>query len=172
MGMELEDYPLLHFADLVLALLRAGQESGGTVAGAAALLARDRVQAHERTPVDPAELAAHLDRARRHLVAAQLLDMLDQHSFRITPRGRAMLQRHPDGIDDSVLMDFPEFRDWMKRVSTHPPPEDARVAEFQRGWAANQEGAGLGDNPYSTETAQHAAWKDGWLEANHIRRQE
>ncbi|MBC7954210.1 MAG: hypothetical protein H7Z12_20640 [Rhodospirillaceae bacterium] len=168
----MEDYPLLHFADLVLALLRAGQDCAGTMAEAADLLAQDRARAHERAAVDPAELAAHLDRALRHLVAAQLVEMLDQHSFRITPRGRAMLHQHPDGIDDSVLMAFPEFRDWMKRVSSHPPPEDARAREFQRGWAANEEGAGLGDNPYSTDTAQHASWKDGWLEANHMRRKE
>lgn len=170
--MDLEDYPLLHFADLVLALLRAGQDHSGTMTDAIALLARDRAQAHELAQVDPAELAAHLDRARRHLVAAQLVDMLDQHSFRITPRGRAMLLQHPDGIDDSVLMEFPEFRDWMKRVSSHPPPEDARAREFQRGWAAGQEGVGIGENPYAPQTAQHAAWKDGWLEANHVRKKE
>ncbi|MBC7952568.1 MAG: hypothetical protein H7Z12_12220 [Rhodospirillaceae bacterium] len=170
--MDLEDYPLLHFADLVLALLHAGQDRAGTMAEAAALLDRDRARAHELAAVDPAELAAHLDRARRHLVAAQLVDMLDQHSFRITPRGRAMLHQHPRGIDDSVLMGFPEFRDWMKRVSSHPPPEDARAREFQRGWAANQEGIGLGDNPYTNDTAQHAAWKDGWLEAYHMGRQQ
>ncbi|MBX9635496.1 MAG: hypothetical protein K2X44_11000 [Magnetospirillum sp.] len=164
--MELEDRPLLHFPDLVLALLRAD-----SIAGAADLLTQDRTQASETDAVDGGELAAHLDRARHHLIAAHLVEMLDQHRFRITPRGRAMLQQHPDGIDDSVLMNFPEFRDWLKHRSPHPPPEDARAREFQRGWAACQEGSALGDNPYSTDTAQHGAWEDGWLEANHARQE-
>jgi len=163
--MDLEDFPLLHAPDLMLALLKSAQDRAATLRDAADLLARDRVQAHESKAVDEAELATHLDRARRHLVAAQLLDMLDDRSFRITPRGRSVLHRHAGGVDDSVLMEFPEFRAWMHRVSAHPPPENANSREFQGGWYSHQEGGDLGDNPFAPETAQHAAWEDGWLEA-------
>lgn len=166
--MDLEERPLLHFPDLVLALLRASLDQAGTIAAAASLLARDRMRVQDQSVIDSAELATRLGRARHHLEAAHLVEMLDAHSFRITPRGRTMLLQHRDGIDDSVLMDFPEFRAWLKQVAAHAPPEDARAGEFQRGWLANQEGAGLGDNPYATDTAQHAAWKDGWLEAHHV----
>lgn len=164
--MDLEEHKLLHFADLALALLRAAQDQAAELDAAARRLAGHRRRAGEGEPVDPAELRSRLDRARRHLVAARLLDMLDATRFRITPRGRAVLHDHPDGIDDSVLMDFPEFRAWVERLTTRPPPEDSRTREFQRGWAAMAEGCDLGDNPFAPETAQHAAWEDGWLEAS------
>lgn len=164
--MDLEDRPLLHVADLALALLRAAQAEAADIDAATRLLADDRRLAHEAAPIDPGELFASLDRARRHLVAAQLLQMLDDTRFRITPRGRAVLRAHPDGIDDSVLMAFPEFRAWVERIAHHAAPEDSRHREFQRGWSAAAEGRDLGDNPYAPDTAQHAAWEDGWLEAN------
>ena len=163
--MDLEDRPLLHTPDLMLALLKSAQDHAATLGDAARLLVRSLAQAHEPQKVDEVELATLLDRARRHLVAAQLLDMLGDGSFRITPRGRSVLSRHPGGVDDSVLMEFPEFRAWMHRVTDHPPPELANSREFQGGWYARQEGGDLGENPFSPDTAQHAAWEDGWLEA-------
>lgn len=166
-GMEFEEHKLLHFADLVLALLRASGQRAATLANAARVIERDRTQANEWEPVAREDVLSHLDTARRHALAAHLIEMLDDRHFRITPRGRAVLRDHPDGIDDSVLMDFPEFRAWVGRVAAHAPPEDARGREFQRGWAAFGEGCDLGDNPFTSDTAQHAAWEDGWLEAKH-----
>ncbi len=169
--MDLEDRPLLHFADLTLALLRAASKGAATLRDAAQLLLRELAHAQEVPPQDNAELIAHLDRARRHLAAALLLEMLDAQHFRITPRGRAVLRDHPDGIDDSVLVQFSEFRMWMARVTAHTPPENARQGEFLVGWNAQAEGADLTDNPFPRETAQHASWEDGWLEAGHHRRE-
>lgn len=164
--MDIEEHKLLHFADLALALLKAAQAQAADLGEATRLLALDRRRAGEAEAIDPAQLHDRLDRARRHLVAARLMDMLDETRFRITPRGRAVLHQHPDGIDDSVLMDFPEFRAWVERIAHHPPPEDSRTREFLRGWSALAEGRDLGDNPFATDTAQHAAWEDGWLEAS------
>lgn len=169
--MEFEEHPLLHVADLMLALLRAGDGRTATLVDAARLLSRDRDHAREDRRIDQSELAGHLDRARRHLHAARLVEALDGVHYRTTPRGRAVLHRHPDGIDDSVLVEFPEFRDWMRRVTAHAPPEDTRAGEFQHGWAASQEGRDLSDNPFPPDTAQHAAWEDGWLEAERRRRE-
>ncbi|HTH16077.1 MAG TPA: hypothetical protein VL974_05435 [Magnetospirillum sp.] len=164
--MDIDDTPLMHFPDLVRSLLRAGMAQPGTLVAAAKLLVADRAKAHEESRVDVAELAANLDRARRHLVAARALEVLDSARFRTTPRGRVLLRSHPDGIDDSVLMDFPEFRDWMARTEAGGiKPEDPRPREFLSGWNAGWEGGDLGDNPFPADTAQHAAWVDGWLEA-------
>lgn len=162
--MELEEFPLLHFADLVAALLRASSGQPATVEDATRRLGADLEAAHERPPVGPAEVSDHLRRALRHIAAARLVELLDEERFRITPRGRAMLSEHAGGIDDTVLMRFPEFRDWLGRLSDHPPPEDARGREYQRGFAAFIEGADLTDNPYRPDTAQHLAWESGWYE--------
>ena len=165
--MDLEDRPLLHFPDLALALLRAASAGSATIEDSERLLRQDLTHACEAPPKDDGELAAHLDRARRHLAAALLLEMLDPRHFRITPRGRAVLRDHPDGIDDTVLIQFSEFRAWMDRVTAHAPPEDARQREFLVGWNAQAEGADVTDNPFAAETAQHASWEDGWLEAKY-----
>lgn len=68
-------------------------------------------------------------------------------------------------------MEFPEFRAWVERIAAHAPPEDAREREFQTGWAAHGDGRDLGDNPFPPDTAQHAGWEDGWLQANRRRRE-
>ena len=162
--MDFEERPLLHFPDLVLTLLRAAAERAATVADASRLLAAQLVRAREPPAPAPGELAAHLDRARSHLVAARLLDMVDGRRFRITPRGRVSLRRHPEGIDDGVLAEFPEFRAWLVRARA--AVADPRRREFQRGWAVRLTGGGMTDNPYSADTAQHGAWEDGWLEAD------
>jgi hypothetical protein len=163
--MEFEEYPLLNFPELVGALLRASGDQAATVQDAALLLAGALAEAHEDPPVTDDELLTHLDEARRHVAAALLVEMLDERHFRITPRGRAVLHSHPEGIDDSVLSQFPEFRHWLTRTHAHPPAEDARARDFQRGWLAQRDGRDLTDNPFATDTAQHQAWQDGWLEA-------
>lgn len=169
--MDQDDTPLLHFPDLIRALLRAGRDAPATLVDAAARLAAERDRVHESSRVDLGELATHLDHARRHLLAAHALEMLDATRYRTTPRGRALLRGHPDGVDDGVLMEFPEFRSWMKQLARHPPPEDPRPREFLDGWAASWRGCALDDNPFASDTAQHDAWADGWLEADR-RRQE
>ena len=164
--MEFEERPLLHSADLMLALLRAGRREAATAEDAVRLLGHELAAAHEDDPPDQAEMLSRLERARRHLAAARLLEMLDDSRFRITPRGRSMLRRHPDGIDDSLLMgSFPEYRQWLRRQAAPASAADPRAAEFQHGWAAQREGTALADNPFALETAQHAAWADGWMEA-------
>lgn len=164
MIMDMEDAPLLHFPDLVLAVLRAGRDGPATLADAARLLSRDRDLAHEDARIDPDEMSAHLDRARRHLWAAQAIEMLDGLRFRTTPRGVALLRAHPAGVDDGVLMDYPEFRAWLQALQHLAPPEDPRPREFLDGWTASQRGCALEDNPFAAETAQHDSWEDGWLE--------
>lgn len=164
-SMDLEEYPLLHFPDLVLALLRTGRDGGGSLAGAARHLIRLRARAHEAARVDALELTRRLERARLHLLAAKLIDMEDEETFRTTERGHGVLGTHPEGVDDSVLMAFPEFRTWMETARIRPPPENPLAPEFQDGWAAGLQGGRLDENPYPPETAQHAAWEDGRLEA-------
>ncbi|HLO77976.1 MAG TPA: hypothetical protein VK196_16095, partial [Magnetospirillum sp.] len=145
--MDLEDSPLLHFPDLVLAVLLAGRDGPASVADAARLLARHRAQAREASGVDAAELAEHLDRACRHLHAAHAIELLEGRRYRATPRGRLLLRAHPSGVDDGVLMEYPEFRAWIERNEAGKPPEDPRPREFIDGWISGQHGGELGDNP-------------------------
>lgn len=169
--MDLEETPLLHFADLALAVLRVGSDAPSTLADAAALLDRERHRAHEGGAVDRDELALHLDGARLHLAAARAIEMLDALRFRTTPRGVALLRAHPDGVDDGVLMDYPEFRAWLKAAQHAGRPEDPRPREFMDGWSARLRGGAQEDNPFPADTAQHHAWSDGWRESDRHERE-
>lgn len=167
--MELEEHRLLHLPDLMLALLKVAERREAALDDALALLTHDRAEAGEPADIPSGRILARLNRARRRLAAAGLIEQAGGNRFRITPRGSDVLHKHPEGVDDSVLMDFPEFQAWLAETIAHPPPEDARRPEFLDGWSAFLGGAPLTGNPFASQTAQHAAWEDGWLEAMHQR---
>ncbi len=151
-----DDTPLLHLPNLMNALLRIGCRPGACLEDAVAALRQERAVAHEaEVQIDEETLT----RALEHLRVAGLVE---PDALRTTRRGRLALRDHPLGIDDSVLMEFSEFRSWVESLSAGAPPENPHALEFQRGWLAAQEGREDTDNPFAVDTAQHAAWSDGW----------
>lgn len=166
--MSPEEYRLLHLPDLMLALLKAASGGAAEIGDALDLLARGRKAAGEPPVVPIAQVRARLERALAHLDAAGLVGRGGPGYF-ITPRGRSVLHEHPQGIDPSILVAFPEYRRWIAVRSAHPCPEDAKRPDFIEGWSAFLEGCGLTANPFQPDTAQHAAWEDGWLEASRQR---
>lgn len=163
--MEFHEYPLLHDADLMLALLRVGEIRDASIADAAIWIVNELDQAHERPPVTGEEMVARLGTARLHLVKARLLEERGDGRFRTTARGRQALAEHCDGIDDSVLMEFDEFRDWLRRRTAHADPEDCCGDSFRDGYASQQSGQPHLANPHRQDTAHHLAWESGWFAA-------
>src|SRR6266702_8667173 len=72
---------------------------------------------------------------------AALLTSTEGDRFIATRRGRERLAEHPAGIDESVLMQFPEFRAFIQRSARRPPPEDPRSDQYDEGYAAHQAGS-------------------------------
>jgi ribosome modulation factor len=169
MAMDFEELPLLHFTDLAAAVLKASSRRAASLGDAAVLVDEQLALAHERPPASQAELLAHLGGALDHLLVARLVEVQEGARFRITPRGRAVLSAHSDGIDDTVLIGFPEFRAWMNAQGAGQRREDTRPREYQRGYAAFAESQDITDNPYRPETAQYQAWENGWYEARDCR---
>jgi hypothetical protein len=172
--MDLTDYPLLHEADMMLTLLRVAAKGPATVDDALARLKTNLDSIGETFPVADAEILPHLARMREHLAKALLLAEAEGGRFTLTPRGEAALRDHPNGIDDSVLMDYPEFRDFIETRAGHPmktvgdkdaPGDDPRIVEFDQGFAAFRDGLDINDNPHSRDTPMHIAWESGWSEA-------
>ena len=58
--------------------------------------------------------------AKTHLVHAGLLAITRRAHFRVTPRGAEVLARSPDRVDNELLMQFPEFREFRERSRFHP----------------------------------------------------
>jgi restriction system protein len=177
--MELTEYPLLHEVDLMLTLLKVAIEGPASIEDAAGQLKRNLHSVGEAPPVSDAELQTYLARARDRLFQAVLLTPFDDGRFAITPRGKQALSDHPDGIDDSVLMNFPEFRAFIEAEAGRPVKrigsnnndndnkggDDPRIVEFDQGYAAFHEGLSLQANPYEQDRVMHLAWENGWCEA-------
>lgn len=165
--MDFYEYPLLNRPSLMLTVLETARRGGAVTLGdCRRLLEAELEEAHETPPpVDEGALLAELDLVRRHLLEARLLAPAAGGRFALTRRGLATLAEHLTGVDESVLMGFPEYREFIAREAAAPPPEDARGDAYDAGFAAFAEGAALADNPYAPDTIDHLAWENGWLEA-------
>src|SRR4051794_39998630 len=53
--------------------------------------------------------------ARTYLAQAGLVEATRRAHFKITDRGRSVLARGPEKIDNRLLLEFPEFRDFKRR---------------------------------------------------------
>ena len=53
--------------------------------------------------------------AKTYLAKAGLVELTKRAHFRITDRGRALLAKRPDRIDNSILAQFPEFQEFRTR---------------------------------------------------------
>jgi ribosome modulation factor len=164
--MEFLEHPLLNTPSLTLSLLKVATERDwATLEDGVAHLKGALVQAHEPLAVAVPEIVSHLRETRRHLVAAGLLAVADDGRFTITERGRQVLAEHPMGVDDSVLTQFPEFREFIRRSSPHRVPENPELGAQEEGYWAYLDGQSAVDNPYEFDTGKHLAWENGWFEA-------
>lgn len=163
--MDTEEFPLLHYQDLLLAMLRVAARGEAGLEDCIEELKEKLELAHEHPTIDREEMLRRLERARIYLVEARALQTLGNARFRITERGRRLLADYPKGVDDSVLLQFPEFRHFIHEAGEHVPPENARAEFFDRGYSAYCEGKRAADNPFETDTIKHLAWENGWFEA-------
>ncbi len=172
--MELKEYPLLHQVDLMLALLKVAANGRATLDDALARLKGNLRSVGEASPVPDSEIREELARALDRLVQALLLDLVEAGDFLITPRGMRTLADHPGGVDDSVLMQFPEFRAFIDQGSSRPSgrkavftgrTDDPRIIEYDQGYAAFHDGQALQGNPYEADRVMHLAWENGWCQA-------
>ncbi|HET6468053.1 MAG TPA: hypothetical protein VFG43_06715 [Geminicoccaceae bacterium] len=160
-----EESTLLHEQNLMLALLRSAAEGRGTIESALRILLGLRETAHEPPVVDPDDVLGRLEKAARALAAAGALEPAECGATRITPRGQELLATCAAGIDETVLMRFPEFRAYVRAVLPQAPRSDAREDAFDAGRRAHADGEPLTENPYSPDTVDHLAWENGWCQA-------
>jgi restriction system protein len=163
--MDDEEPVLLHEQNLMLALLRCAADGRGTIAEALASLLRLRDAAHEPPTADLADVRGRLGQAARALAAAGALAPDGSGTLRLTPRGEQLLHDHPHGVDETVLMRFPEFRAHVAAPPPHAPEGDPRPDAFDAGYRACANGWPYTDNPHPPDTVDHLAWQNGWCTA-------
>lgn len=156
------DDVLLHEADLMTALLEAASPDVELLPAAEAGLRHWLGEAGEDpAKVDWKEVHERLRAALVELLAARALEPVTASRYRITARGRELLRHRSEGIDESLLARFPEYRRWAesRRVDGEADP---RHDAFLAGMQAFVEGLAPEDNPYPPDTADFLAWEAGW----------
>jgi hypothetical protein len=168
----LDDAPLLHEPDLMLAVLRVAAVKAGTLDDCLDHLRALRQSAQIDEPMPEAQVRAMLETAAAKLHRARLIEAPAPGRFRITVRGRQVLDDNPDGVDDSVLMQLPEFRAVNGRSAIAPGVPGAPAAyqrapdtDYQRGFEAFLAGVGLADNPNPPDVRAFLDWENGWSQA-------
>lgn len=186
-----EEPILLHEPDLMLAILRAARERPATIDEAKAQLLGNLRTAEEPVPEDMVVLEERLDEARELLAGAAAIVVLEDGRYRLTKRGEELLDRHPSGVDQTVLGDFPEFQrflaqrsegavheggphqtgpyqqlgPWRPEPNPQGPEDDPRLDAYLAGQQAFAEGEPTDAKPYATDSNVHLAWENGWCAA-------
>jgi restriction system protein len=164
--MDLGEHILLNDPALTLTILKAAAHGTVSLEDCLRRLQQDLARAGETVPeIDLEGLLARMNAIRRELVEATLLEAVDADHFAATQRGHEILTANPEGVDESVLMSVPAFRDYIRRSVPSLVPDDPRAAGYDEGYAAYAEGLRLTDNPYPADTIDHLAWENGWFEA-------
>jgi ribosome modulation factor len=176
--MDLDEAPLLHEPDLMLAALRVGSAKSGTLDDCIEHLRLLRRCAQINELVPEVVVRSRLETALAKLQRAGLIEAPVPGHFRITARGRRVLAENPDGVDDTVLMQLPEFRSANDhapaRASSRSAPtrtERAPTAAYHSGYEACLAGANLADNPHPRDVRACLDWANGWSQArdDHLR---
>jgi hypothetical protein len=169
--MDLDESPLLHEPDLMLAVLRVGAAKLGTLDDCIRHLRLLRACAEIDEPLPQAEIRARLRAAQAKLERAGLIEPSAPRRFRLTARGREILADNPGGFDETVLMRLPEFREPNGHAAAQavegPPAigEPASAVDYHRGYEANLAGANLADNPHPADARAYLDWENGWSQA-------
>jgi ribosome modulation factor len=170
--MDLDETPLLHEPDLMLAVLRVGAAKSGTLDDCIDHLRLLRRCAQVDELVPEVVVRSRLETALAKLHRAGLIEVPVPGQFRITARGRQVLADNPDGVDDTVLMQLPEFRSANghapARASSPSAPtrtERAPTFDYHSGYEACLAGANLADNPHPRDVRAYLDWANGWSQA-------
>ena len=164
----------------MLAVLRVAAVKTGTLDDCVAHLRALRQCAQIEEPMPEAEVRAMLGAAESKLYRAGLIEAPAPGRFRITARGRQVLEDNPDGVDDTVLMRLPAFRpvngllytSHTEHAGTAPavpaapaPAPGASDTEYRRGFEAFLAGVSLADNPHPPDVRAYLDWENGCSQA-------
>jgi hypothetical protein len=167
----MDDEPiLLHEPDFMLAVLRAARDEPARLEDAVARLQALLATAGEPLLLEPEELWRRFAHAAFLLQGAGAIAPTGDGCYRLTARGARLLAEHPDGVDQSVLRAFPEFRAFVAGLGREGPGDDPRLPAFDAGMQAFAENRQISDNPHAFDSPDHLAWECGWSEARDARR--
>jgi len=158
-------------ANVMLTILRRAAQQPTSSADCLERLSRVLTLAHEDAEPQRLVLEERIRRAIAELFAAALLDEVSKDQFRLTARGRIVLEEHPMGVDETVLAQFKEFWAHAKQDDTIGAQNEAVsigtpcAQAYLDGHGAYMSGRPVTENPHPADMAEHIAWDSGWFEA-------
>jgi restriction system protein len=171
MARDIDEIPLFNMANVMLTVLKAAAERPISPAECVERLTRILAVAHEDAEPERPTLEDRVRLAFVELAAAALLEEAREGRFGLTARGRIVLEDHPMGVDETVLAEFREFREFLKRHAGQEIESDAvsldapSAAAYLDGYGACAAGRPMTENPHPVDAAEHMAWAAGWFEA-------
>lgn len=174
MTTDIGEIPLINMANVMLAVLKAAAERPVRQSDCIDRLTRHLRQVREDPELHRPELEAGVQRAVGELSAVGLIEKTPEGRFRLTPRGHTVLEQHPMGVDETVLAEFREFRDFVRRLSPSSQGSKGNSVEaptlsstraYLDGYGTYAAGRPMTENPHPVDTAEHMAWDAGWFEA-------
>ena len=160
-----DDFPLLNTPTFFAVILQESRTEAVTLERCEAALEELFRRAKETPEVPPQDLRARLRRHIADLEIARLIEPADGVAWRLTARGRAALDAHPDGLDRTDLAAYPEYASHLQTISRSKNDMDPRTASYDEGYFAQGEGQTFAANPYTPNTIDHLSWENGWMEA-------
>lgn len=159
------DYPLLSTPSLTAVILRAGAAGKVTAEGCTDRLVALLGAAHENLPIPREAIRERFAGHIRQFEIAGLLDPAGDGVWRLSPRGEAAARRHPQGLDSSDLVLYPEYAEHVRSSARSRAETDPRTASYDAGYTARREGQPYTANPHTLNTADFLSWENGWMEA-------
>ncbi|UWQ38912.1 hypothetical protein K3552_07850 [Leisingera aquaemixtae] len=168
------DFPLLSTASLSALILHTARSGPVTLDRCEQALDALFRQADETPGLPPEDLRERLAARLSELEIAGILvpgEPLpgEDPSWRLTSRGHQALMRHPEGLDQTDLAQYPEFAAHLRATAHKPCGMDPRAQSYDEGYRACMDGQPFTGNPYAFDTADHQAWESGWTEAQEER---
>ena len=159
------DFPLLGTPSLTAVILQSGAAGEVTVEDCTDRLVALLGMAHERQPVPREEIRERFAGNIRQFEIAALLAPVATGVWRLSPRGEAAARRHPQGLDPSDLMQYPEYAAHVRTSAQSRAETDPRALGYDAGYSARRGGQPFTANPHTLNSADFLAWENGWMEA-------
>lgn len=160
-----DDHPLLSTASLTALILHSAGDGPVTLDSCSAKLDALFVRADREPGLPEDQRRVRLARQLNHLKIAEILRPDGDGRLHLTARGEKVLQEHPDGVDQTILVAFPEFAAYLQTTAHRSAGMDPRTASYDEGYAAFQDGQSFAANPYSENCVDHQSWENGWMQA-------
>lgn len=158
------DFPLVSTACFMAVILQQAAEGAVTLPDCEERTRALFDKAGDRPGLPPAEISDRLAGHIRDLAIAGLLSGTGPGAWRLTERGRFAIREHPDGVDPSVLMQYPEYAAYIRSRAAGVSRADPRPKSYDEGYCARQDGRSFTANPYAQDTADHLSWENGWMQ--------